>query len=523
MQVSLARYLCFFVKNVFLNLQSVKNKMVNSDQLKSTYDYAIAYTANRFSVISLKPKSKQPSIASWKPLTVSHPTKEQLESWFVNTNNNIGLITGRVSSIFAIDIDGQKTYNYFIQKIDSLSDKHLLQSIKDSMKIKTGSGNTNVIFRFDINEFPVSDELYSIILWNGSSNQNNHSEIRLKGEGSYVVAPPSIHPNNNNGYTLVNGINPIALTREQINKLINAFKNNSNKDYNSPFQNKSQNDEKIEDLKEIDEETVYEVVARVKPYYYKGIRNDFVLYFSGWLRKLGVNYKNAEKIIKEFAIDDEEKNSRLKTLKETYQKQNLDQIAGYSGLLELLSDEFDSSHVTIEKLKEIPKILEEKHIIKKCINGHKKEKDAKNKKEKSKFVTFKYSQMGKRELHEAILSDDLPFFTKYDHESKEFKLLENIEENSRILRPPEREEYPYTPYEFSSLEEVNHYKDIIINNNINIDYLFQKSKSIISKFNNQDDYKLTLVAADVILSYFQDRFSTIHYDKRMSTATRVNL
>ena len=51
-----------------------------------------------------------------------------------------------------------------------------------------------------------------------------------------------------------------------------------------------------------------------------------MLYLSGWLRKLGVNYDNAEKIIKELAIEDEQRNSRIITLKETYQKQDLEQI-----------------------------------------------------------------------------------------------------------------------------------------------------------------------------------------------------
>ena len=134
-------------------------------------------------------------------------------------------------------------------------------------------------------------------------------------------------------------------------------------------------------------------------------------------------------------------------------------------------------------------------------------------KTKRKLVAFKYSQMGKGELYEAVLrSDGKPFFIQYSHGLKEFKLLENIEENSRILRPPESEEYPYSPYEFTGLEEINRYKDFIINNHIDMDFLYQKSKSIISRFNNQDGYKLSLIAADVILSYFQDRFSTIHYD-----------
>ncbi len=187
-------------------------------------------------------------------------------------------------------------------------------------------------------------------------------------------------------------------------------------------------------------------------------------------------------------------------------------VAGYSYLLELLSDQASGSQDAIAKLKEIPKILEAKHIIKKNIKGHKKENNE-SKKEKKEIVTFKYSQMGKGELYEAVLSGgSLPFFTKYNYGKNEFELVKNIEENSRILRPPEREEYPYTPYEFSGLEEINHYKGFILNNNVGRDYLFQKSKSIISKFNNQDDYKLTLIAVDVILSYSQDRFSTIHYD-----------
>ncbi|HSF49410.1 MAG TPA: hypothetical protein VLA74_01510, partial [Nitrososphaeraceae archaeon] len=144
------------------------------------------------------------------------------------------------------------------------------------------------------------------------------------------------------------------------------------------------------------------------------------------------------------------------------------------------------------------------------INKQGKRKEEKTKRE---LTAFKYSQIGKGELYESVLRNDgKPFFIQYIHGSKEFKLVEKIEENSRILRPPESEEYPYSPYEFTGLEEINRYKDFIINNRIDMDHIYQNSKSIISRFNNQDDYKLTLIAADVTLSYFQDRFSTIYYD-----------
>ena len=111
-----------------------------------------------------------------------------------------------------------------------------------------------------------------------------------------------------------------------------------------------------------------------------------------------------------------------------------------------------------------------------------KEKQEIEKKSKREFVTYKYSQMGKGELCESIMH--FHFFIKYSNITKQIEQVENISENTRILRPPEIEEYPYTPYEFSSLEEINRYKDKIIDDNIDIDYLFQQSKSIISKFNN---------------------------------------
>jgi hypothetical protein len=187
-----------------------------------------------------------------------------------------------------------------------------------------------------------------------------------------------MHPNNNK-YTLVNKINPISLTREQIDKLIGAFitDNNSNKIHNPYLQKKSQNDEKTKDLMETDEETVLEIISIVKPYYYDGIRNDFILYFSGWLRKLGLSYDNAEKIVKELAKEDEERNSRIITLRETYQKQDLGKIAGYSGLLVLLSNQFEEE-TAITKLKKIQTILEENRLIPKHSSDYQKHNNKEN-------------------------------------------------------------------------------------------------------------------------------------------------
>jgi hypothetical protein len=41
--------------------------------------------------------------------------------------------------------------------------------------------------------------------------------------------------------------------------------------------------------------------------------------------------------------------------------------------------------------------------------------------------------------------------------------------------------------------------------------LFEKALPIVSKYNDQDKHKFSLNAADTLWSYFQDKFSTIHY------------
>ena len=72
-----------------------------------------------------------------------------------------------------------------------------------------------------------------------------------------------------------------------------------------------------------------------------------ILYLSGWLRKLGISLEVAEQIVIELAKDDEEKGNRIRTLYETYKKQDEDEIAGYSGLLKLLS--YDCTDTMMQK------------------------------------------------------------------------------------------------------------------------------------------------------------------------------
>jgi hypothetical protein len=122
------------------------------------------------------------------------------------------------------------------------------------------------------------------------------------------------------------------------------------------------------------------------------------------------------------------------------------------------------------------------------------------------FPTCKYSKPG---LYESVIVGGLPFFIKYDAESDEIMVVEKIVENSRILRPPDHEEYPYSPYEFVDAAELSEYASRAINETI--DSLYQKALGIVKLFNDQDNYKQSIITIDLVWSYFQDKFGTTHY------------
>lgn len=148
-------------------------------------------------------------------------------------------------------------------------------------------------------------------------------------------------------------------------------------------------------------------------------------------------------------------------------------------------------------------------------NDNKDNDDKNNKKPKPKreITTFKYSQLGKGDLYEAVfINDGLPVFIKYNKETNSFESRDKIEETTRILTPPSYEECPYLRYEYENLEEINSINKFIDDNNVNIDYLYNNGLSIVSKYNNQSIQKLRLVTIKVITSHFQDRFPTTKYD-----------
>jgi hypothetical protein len=317
--------------------------------MRTALDYALEYYHKNFSVIPIVGKDKKPAIQSWEENKITRANEKQIQDWFSNDGSsyNIAIITGSISHLVAFDIDGDAAKEYFYRVVEGL-DYFLKDIIYNTMSIKTGSGNTNFIIGFNPQDFQKDEKIKSVVLW--CSNDNKHNEIRIKAEGGYIVVPPSIHPNGNR-YELLNDIPPAILSRKQLERLITALRNGHKEKCSSP---PSGNKDKFYQL---NDEAVNNIVSLLKPYYRYGGRNDFTLYLSGWLLKRGVQIEYAKKVIVFLSEGDEERQNRIRTLEETYAKESLTHIKGYSGLLVLLTEQLQDEQKAFDTLKKVEKIF----------------------------------------------------------------------------------------------------------------------------------------------------------------------
>jgi hypothetical protein len=142
-----------------------------------------------------------------------------------------------------------------------------------------------------------------------------------------------------------------------------------------------------------------------------------------------------------------------------------------------------------------------------CANNNNNDGFKKSSGLKSECTTYKYSNKGKSELNEAVILSGQAVFLKNEH--GKIVIIHRIEESGRIIKPPSAEEYPYEPYEFADMQEVEVYKEKCEKETL--ESLYRRARCIVENYNDQDSSKLSILAVDIVWSYFQDKFSTTHY------------
>jgi hypothetical protein len=166
---------------------------------------ALALAAKGFAVFPLRPKTKEPygddkfyrTVGGYKCATRD---RSLVEFWWArHPDNNIGIATGSVSAIWVLDVDGDEGR----ETLAMLEEKHghlpktvevvTPGKINKKTGVHTGKG-LHLYFRY-----PLGLDI---------RNAQDH-EIDWRGNGGYVLAPPSEHPDGGN-YACVDSASEFA-------------------------------------------------------------------------------------------------------------------------------------------------------------------------------------------------------------------------------------------------------------------------------------------------------------------------
>jgi hypothetical protein len=129
--------------------------------------------------------------------------------------------------------------------------------------------------------------------------------------------------------------------------------------------------------------------------------------------------------------------------------------------------------------------------------------------EERKIRTFKYSVNLRGPLHEAVSVSGSPAFLTYNHAEQNINILTAIEGPTRTIMPMELESYPYMPYDYRDASEIESILRQARSETVHT--LHEKSRRLVERFNDQDPHNTVLLSADIVWSYYMDRFSTTHY------------
>lgn len=138
---------------------------------------ALLVTANRWPVLPLEPGGKRPLgrlvVHGLHDATLSAVRVQQW--WAARPDANVGVATGQKAGIVVIDVDGEVGMKTFHR----LREKH--GPCGNPAWVQTGSGGWHAYYAHPGQQVP-------------NSAGRLGAGLDVRGDGGYVVAPPSIHP-----------------------------------------------------------------------------------------------------------------------------------------------------------------------------------------------------------------------------------------------------------------------------------------------------------------------------------------
>lgn len=136
---------------------------------KTTLEAAIEYSKHGLSVIPVG-RDKKPFF-TWKRWQIERADEAQIRSWWTQyPSANVAIVTGEISGLVVLDCDSQEG----VENIEKLG------GVPNTPCVKTGKGKHFYFQRPDVEAL--------------KNFARKVAGLDFRGDGGYVLAPPSIHP-----------------------------------------------------------------------------------------------------------------------------------------------------------------------------------------------------------------------------------------------------------------------------------------------------------------------------------------
>lgn len=301
------------------------------------------YVENGWYIFPLKKISKTPD-PKYAPNGFKNAdvNPDKIKLW--PEDDNIGIATGSNSNLYVLDMDIDKTSG---ECIGCNSIEEYLKKLGIKMKdiqtytIKTGSGGVHLYFRLNEEQKQRVESLGKAL----GSKIGIFPHVDLKGDGGYVVAPPSIHPNGNAYSVLFD--NPIQEMPEWLLQLFileNVKKENDDRkeiDSRGPMHLSSANRAKLSSV----------FIKIYSPSY--GFGHSMLLAFSGALAMRGVPIEETWDILSMAAKNGNLTGVEKTQVSDTYKRYSQNSpISGLTTIISLMEEHKDKyNEELVSKIK----------------------------------------------------------------------------------------------------------------------------------------------------------------------------
>ena len=132
------------------------------------------YIGRGWSIIPIRPSDKRP-LVRWEEFQHRHPSESEARTWFCGwPEAGIGIVTGAISGLVVVDIDVRHGGDGALEHLEQEHGR-----LPTTVECRTGGGGRHLYFAH-----PGGLVRNKVGLAPG---------VDLRGDGGYVVAPPSLH------------------------------------------------------------------------------------------------------------------------------------------------------------------------------------------------------------------------------------------------------------------------------------------------------------------------------------------